>query len=70
MRRKWVLVERVSTRENLVDFNTKPLSRERREYLMRNVGLMSETFNEEGMHGHGNNNIKIKRVVCVQPMQC
>ena len=47
MRRKWFLVERVSTRENPADFNTKPLSRERREYLMRRIGLMSETLNEE-----------------------
>ena len=46
-RRKWFLVGRVSTRENPADLSTKPLSRERREYLMRRIGLMSETLNEE-----------------------
>ena len=60
MRRKWFLVERVSTRENPADLNTKPLSRERREFLMRKIGLKSRTFNEENMHGNGN---KLKAVV-------
>ena len=63
MRRKWFLVERASTRENPADLNTKPLSQDRREYLMRKIGLMSETFNEEGMHGYKSNNIKLKHVV-------
>ena len=61
MRRKLFLVERVSTKENPADLNTKPLSRERREYLMKKIGLVSETFNDDGMHG--NNNVKLKHVV-------
>ena len=52
MRRKMFLVERVSTKENPADLNTKPLSRERREYLMKKIGLVSETFNDDGMHGN------------------
>lgn len=47
MRRKWFLVEKVSTHENPADLNTKPLSRERRDFLMKKIGLVSETFNHE-----------------------
>ena len=47
MRRRWFLVERISTKENPADLNTKPLSRERREYLMKRIGLCSETFEEK-----------------------
>jgi hypothetical protein len=61
MRKKWFLVERISTKENPADLNTKPLSRERREYLMKKIGLMSETFNEENFVGGA----KVKQIVRV-----
>ena len=60
MRKRWFLVERISTKENPADLNTKPLSRERREYLMKKIGLMSETFNEENYAGGG---VKVKQIV-------
>eukprot|EP00435_Cladocopium_sp_Y103_P060628 s1055_g22.t1 len=47
MRRNWFAVDRISTKENPVDLHTKPLSRERREFLMRRIGLVSETFGDE-----------------------
>ena len=62
MRRKWFLVERVSTHENPADLNTKPLSRERREFLMKKIGLMSETFNDE-TNANGNGRQKFKQIV-------
>ena len=55
MRRKWFLVERVSTRENPADLNTKPLSRERREFLMKKIGLVNANFNTDETYGNGNN---------------
>eukprot|EP00435_Cladocopium_sp_Y103_P043647 s2238_g12.t1 len=58
MRRKWFLVERVATRENPADLNTKPLSRERREFLMQRIGLCSSTFAEEETK-----NVKVKQIV-------
>ena len=58
MRRRWFLVERISTKENPADLNTKPLSRERREYLMKKIGLCSETFEEKT-----NNMPKMKQMV-------
>ena len=58
MRKRWFLVERISTKENPADLNTKPLSRERREYLMKKIGLCSETFEEKP-----NNATKVKQVV-------
>eukprot|EP00435_Cladocopium_sp_Y103_P061561 s356_g23.t1 len=48
MRRNWFAVDRISTKENPADLNTKPLSRERREFLMRRIGLVSEVFEDEG----------------------
>ena len=57
MRLKWFLVERISTKENPADLNTKPLSRERREYLMRKIGLVSDSFETEGGH-MSNGNVK------------
>eukprot|EP00435_Cladocopium_sp_Y103_P025443 s995_g6.t1 len=61
MRKKWFLVERVSTQENPADLNTKPLSKERREYLMVRIGLTSSTFDQESTNFKGNQ--KIKQVV-------
>lgn len=66
MRRKWFLVERVSTHENPVDLNTKPLSRERREFLMKKIGLVSETFNDE-TNVNGNGRQKFKQIVRAIP---
>ena len=40
-------MERISTKEKPADLNTKPLSRERREYFMKRIGLCSETFEEK-----------------------
>ena len=51
-------MERISTKENPADLNTKPLSRERREYLMKKIGLCSETFEEKT-----NNMPKMKQMV-------
>jgi hypothetical protein len=47
MRRQWFEVLRVSTRENPADLNTKALARERREFLMKRIGLVSEVFGED-----------------------
>jgi hypothetical protein len=44
MRRQWFEVFRISTKENPADLNTKALSRERREFLMKRIGLVSEVF--------------------------
>ena len=63
MKRKWFLVERVSTLENPADLKAKPFSRERCEFLMKKIGLTSRTFNEENMHGGGNKNTKLKHVM-------
>ena len=41
--------------------NTKPLSRERREYLLKKIGMISETFKEE--NNNGGNNVKVKQIV-------
>ena len=46
MRKQWFAVDRIATKENPADLNTKPLSRERREFLMRRIGLVSEQFEE------------------------
>lgn len=59
MRKKWFLVERVSTRENSSNLNTKLPSRERREFLMKKIGLVSGNFNiEENNSGDRNNKVK------------
>ena len=47
MRRQWFVVDRISTKENPADLNTKALSRERREFLMKRIGLVCEQFGEE-----------------------
>jgi len=60
MRLKWFLVERISTKENPADLNTKLLSRERREYLMRKMGLVSDSFEKEGSQM---TNGKVKQMV-------
>ena len=59
MRKKWFTVERVSTKENPADLNTKPLSKERREYLMKKIGLCSETFENKPE----NEGVKVKQIV-------
>jgi hypothetical protein len=65
MRRQWFEVFRISTKENPADLNTKALSRERREFLMKRIGLVSEVFGGDesraeetacetaGEHDHG-----------------
>ena len=67
MRRKLFLVERVSTRENPAGLNTKPLSRERREFLMKKNGLVSANFNTDETYGNGNNT-KMKAMVRDDPI--
>ena len=47
MRRQWFAVDRISTKENPADLNTKALSRERRAFLMKRIGLVCEQFGEE-----------------------
>ena len=42
MRKQWFAVDRISTKDNPADLNTKALSRERREFLMKRIGLVSE----------------------------
>ena len=54
MRKKWFVAERVSARENPADFSTKPLSRERREFLLRKIGMVSESFNDDENNGGRN----------------
>ena len=44
MRRGWFKIGRIPTKENPADLNTKALSRERREYLAKLIGLCSESF--------------------------
>ena len=44
MRRLWFHIDRISTKENPADLNTKPLSKERREFLMKRIGLQSSNF--------------------------
>ena len=39
-------MDRISTKENPADLNTKVLSKERREFLMKRVGLKSQNFEE------------------------
>ena len=46
MRRQWFEVFRISTKENPADLNTKALSRERREFLMKRIDLVGEVFGE------------------------
>ena len=59
MRKRWFTVERISTKENPADLNTKPLSKERREYLMKKIGLCSETFENKPE----NEGVKVKQIV-------
>ena len=51
MRKQWFFVDRISTKENPADLNTKPLSKERREFLMVRLGLQSSNFNSEEIGG-------------------
>ena len=39
-------MDRISTKENPADLNRKVLSKERREFLMKRVGLKSQNFEE------------------------
>jgi hypothetical protein len=47
MMRQWFEVFKISTKESPADLNTKALSRERREFLMKRIGLVSEVFGED-----------------------
>lgn len=49
MRKKWLTVEQISTKENLADLNAKALSHERRKFLMRKIGLKSDQSEEENL---------------------
>ena len=51
MRKQWFFVDRISTKENPADLNTKPLSKERREFLMVRLGLQSSNFNGDEIGG-------------------
>lgn len=44
VRRKWFSMARIATKENPADLNTKALSRERCEFLMKRIGMVSDTF--------------------------
>ena len=44
MRRTWFAVCRIATKENPADLNTRVLSQERGEFLMRRIGLVYERF--------------------------
>lgn len=44
MRKQWFYIDRISTKENPADLSTKVLSKERREFLMKRIGLQSGTF--------------------------
>ena len=46
MRKQWFYVDRKSTKENPADLNTKALSKERREFLMKRSGLKNQHFEE------------------------
>ena len=47
MQKQWFYIDRISTKENPADLNTKALSKERREYLMKRIGLQSSNFEME-----------------------
>jgi ABC-type multidrug transport system fused ATPase/permease subunit len=47
MRKQWFYISRISTKENPADLNTKALSKESREYLMKRIGLQSSNFDME-----------------------
>ena len=47
MRRLWFHIDRISAKESPADLNTKPLSKERREFLMKRIGLQSNNFEVE-----------------------
>eukprot|EP00435_Cladocopium_sp_Y103_P019244 s76_g4.t1 len=62
--KNWFAVDRISTKENPADLNTKPLSWERREFLMRRIGLVSDTFgDEEDVPDHGKKKQLVKLIV-------
>ena len=48
LRRNWFCVDRIATKENPADLNTKALSKERRTFLMRRIGLECDVFEDEG----------------------
>ena len=58
MRRGWYKIGRIATKDNPADLNTKSLSRERREYLSKLIGLWSSSFKEEVMP-------KVQRIIQV-----
>jgi hypothetical protein len=47
MQKQWFYIDRISPKENPADLNTKALSKERREYLMKRIGLQSSNFEME-----------------------
>ena len=47
MRRQWFVVDKISKKENPADLNTKALSKERREFLIKRVGLVCERFEDD-----------------------
>ena len=62
MRKQWFWIDRIATKENPADLNTKALSKERREFLMKRFGLRSETFGEDGdetLHGKKRQLVKL-----------
>lgn len=44
MKKQWFYIDRISTKENPADLSTKVLSKERREFLMKRIGIQSGTF--------------------------
>ena len=58
MRRGWFKIGRIATRDNPADLNTKALSKERREYLCKMIGLSSASFGGD-FHQH----VNIRRIV-------
>ena len=58
MRRGWFKIGRIATRDNPADLNTKALSKERREYLCKMIGLSSSSFGGD-FHQH----VNVRRIV-------
>ena len=64
LRRFSFVVDRISTKENPAHLNTKPFSKERREFLMKRTGLVSNTFEDEDENlFHGNKKKLVKLLV-------
>ena len=63
MRKKWFSLCRIATQNNPADLNTKALSKERREYLMKKIGLSSASFTPEHEERIGGVNRRIAKWV-------